>query len=378
MGRYISLPLETDPLEREPHDGNLDAWLIQTSARLAAELRAFAKDVPEEIFRYFGQEVLQVYPKLSTFASFVSTWTAIDTNGYLLPAGTLVGVKRPDGELAAFQVAMDYSITPGLSSVADVTLIAVDSGAESSGLSTDVDQIKVIDALPWVESVVGDAPTSGGTDGETTDEYMDRLVDEIRLMSPRPILPVDFSVLARRIEGVDRAYFLNLYDADTNTAGVEKAITIVVTDPDGEAVSSDTMNEVDALLQSMREVNMLIYVRAPQYQNVMIAYEVTALPEVDTVSLKIDIDVALEEYVSPKRWGEMQFGTEGGGYWRPVNVVRYLEVATVINNVVGVDYIDALTIDAGTVDVTLDPGAGVPVVLPRVVTPIVGVVNAAD
>jgi hypothetical protein len=196
-------------------------------------------------------------------------------------------------------------------------------------------------------------------------------------MSPRPILPPDFSVLARRVGGVDRAYFLNLYKADTNTAGVEKAITIVVTDVNGEAVSAATMDEVDALLQSMREINMLIYVRAPQYQNVTIVYTVTALPGVDIAALKIDIDNALKEYISPKHWGEMQFGTEIAGYWRPVNIVRYLEVATVINNVPGVDFVESLTLNGGTADVTLAPGAGVPVVLPRVVTPITGTVHVA-
>ena len=59
-----------------------------------------------------------------------------------------------------------------------------------------------------------------------------------------------------------------------------------------------------------------------------------------------------------------------------MNVVRYLEVATVINNVPGVDFIEILTLDAGTADVTLDPAGGIPVVLPRATT-ITGIVNEA-
>jgi len=392
LGRYISLPIEVNPddlLEEarsfiqasipgwEPAEGNLDDIILRSVTNLAAAQREMIRDVPEEIFRYFIQEILLVQPKLATYASFDATWTAFDSAGYTIPAGTIVGVRMPDGEYAAFQTAQEYAIPNGSTTVSDVYMVAVDAGSHASGLSTAAENVEVQDAIPWVISVVGDGVTSGGDDGETIDEYMDRAIDEVRLMSPRPILASDFATVARRVGGVDRAYYLNLYNADTNTAGVEKAVTVVVTDENGETLSSGVMDEVDALLQSLREVNMLIFVRGPQYQEVDIAYTVTALPEVDTVELKATIDAALEEEISPKRWGELQFGTEVAMEWRPVNIVRYLEVATVINNVPGVDYISALTLDGGTVDVVLAPGVGVPVVLPRVTTPIVGVVNEA-
>ena len=391
MARYISLPIEVNPNDLldeararlqalvpgwEPSDGNLDDILLRVVTALAATQREMIRDVPEEIFRYFIQEVLLVQPKLATYASFSATWTAIDDSGWIIPAGALVGVRRPDGELEPFRAAQEYSIPPGDTSIADVFMTAVDAGSQASGLATTADRIEVMDALAWVDTVVGDGITSGGEDGETTDEYMDRGVEEVRLMSPRPITDVDFAIVARRIGGVDRAYYLNLYKADTFEDDVDKAITIVVTDENGEALSAGVMNEVLALLQSLREINMLIYVRAPQYQDVAIAYEVTALPGVDVTELEATIDATIAEEISPKRWGELQFGTEEVGSWRPVNVVRYLEVATVINNVPGVDFIEVLTLDAGTTDVTLDPAGGIPVVLPRA-TPIVGIVNEA-
>lgn len=392
MARYISLPISVDPAEITqqayeylqslipgwvPADGNLDAWLLQTTARLAADLREIARDVPEEIFRYFGEEVLLVQPKLSSYASFESTWTAVDTDGYLIPAGTTIGVRLPTGDLAPFVVIQDYSIPAGLTTVTGVVAVADDPGSEASGLDTS--SVVLIDSLPWVSTIVGAAPTSGGADGETTDEYMDRLVDEIRLMSPRPIVPQDFAVMAQRVAGVERGYPVNLYDADTDTPDTEKAITVVVTDGDGEVVSGTAKDEVLDLLESQREVNMLIFVRDPQYQDIDVAYTVMAMPDVNPVDLEPFIDAALEDYISPKHWGEVVQGTERIGIFRPENVVRYFEVAYVINGVDGVDYIEALTIGLGggalgTADVTMDPGGGVPVVLPRI-GDITGTVN---
>lgn len=394
MARYISLPISVDPAEITqdaydylqslipgwiPADGNLDAWILQTVSRMAADLREFARDVPEEIFRYFGQEVLLIQPKLSSYATFSSTWTAVDNAGYLIPAGSTVGVRLPTGDLAAFTVIQDYTIPEGDTALPGVVAVADDAGAMANGLDTSGANVVLVDSLPWVSTIVGDGPTSGGSDGETTDDYMDRLVDEIRLMAPRPIVPQDFAVMAQRVAGIERGYPVNLYKADTNTSGVEKAITIVVTDENGEVVSSTAKVEALDLLQSQREVNMLIYIRDPQYQSIDVAYTVMAMPDVDPADLESAIDDALGDYISPKQWGEVIQGTERLGIFRPVNVVRYLEVASVINAVDGVDYIQSLQIalhsgSLGTSDVTLNPGSGVPVVLPRLGT-VAGTVN---
>lgn len=388
MGRYISLPVETDPdvlvqdayakLQElvpgwEPNEGNLDTWLLQTGAWLASALGDIAKDVPEEIFRYFGEEILQVQPKVASYATFLATWTALDTNGYIIPAGTIVGVRAPTGDLMPFAVAAQATITAGATTATGVVMTATNPGADSSGLVTTGSAVTLIDALPWVSSVVGTTPTAGGADGETTDEYMDRLVDEFQLLSPRPILAQDYGPIVRHIEGIDRAYVLNLYKADTNTSGVEKAVTVAVTDENGNAVSSTLKGQAYDLLTSMREINMLIYVVDPQYQNIAIVYNVNSVPNVDIAALKTDIDAALTDAISPKNWGKVEVGTDILPYWRPDPKVRYLDVAQIILNVNGTDYINSLTLNGSAADVTLNPGSSVPIVLPRA-TPITGTV----
>lgn len=392
MGRYIKAPISVDQdvllaqaYQRmrdtipgwEPSAGNLDVLLINAGVQLAGDLREIATDVPEEIFRYFGEQILLIAPKLSTYSSFDATVTASDTNGYDVPIGTTLGVRKPDGDLAGFQVVDTYSIPPGSLSVV-VTALAIEPGSSSNALSTS--EVVLQDTLPWVDTVVGLAPSSGGIEGETVDEYMDRLVDEVRLMAPRPIVSDDFGILVQRVDGIGRGYPLNLYRADTNTPNVEKAITVVVTDEDGEAVSSGVKLDALDLLQRNREVNFLVYVSDPQYQLIKVSYTVTAIPGYDIALLEAVIDSTLDDYLSPKFWGEVRQGTERFNIFRVNNMVRYLEVAQVINGVDGVDYITTLQIakEAGllsTVDVDITPASGIPVCLPRLGT-LTGTVNA--
>jgi hypothetical protein len=392
LGRYIqaAISVDQDALRAqtyarmqelvpgwEPSPTNLDTLLLNLASMLAGDLRVIASDVPEAVFRYFGEEILLVAPKASTASSFTGTVTAVDDLGYVLPAATVFGVRKPDGDYAAFETTDDVTIAAGDTTGA-FTAVAVEEGSESNALSTS--DVIVQDAVPWIVSVVGDSPTSGGSDGETTDEYMDRLVDVIRIMAPRPIVPDDFGTLVQQIDGIGRGYPLNLYRADTNTTDVERAITVVVTDEDGEAVSSGLKAEALDLLERNREVNFLVYVADPQYQQIKVSYTVMAVEGFDTTILKTSIDEAINSYLSPKTWGAVLNGTEFLNIFRVVNIVRYFEVAQVIGSVPGVDYVETLQIakesgTLGTADVDITPASGIPVVLPRLGT-LTGTVDA--
>lgn len=346
----------------QPSDGALDTIILQVVARMSADLREFMSDMPDTIFNYFGQTVMEVVPETGSQAFFLATFTTIDTLGYVIPAGTEVGVRMPDGTLASFQVVADTTITAGTNTVTGVTMTSLDVGAKFNGLLTA--DLLMVDPLTYISDVVGDAATRGGSDAETDDEYLNRLVQELRLMSPRPILVDDFTVLARRVDGVGRAYAINLYDAVSGLTGVEKTITLYITDDNGEVVSSTVKTNVLNYLQALREVNFVIYVRDPAYQNVTVAATVTAIVGYDPADVDARVSAAVDTWLSPLTWGLLPTGDAASGLWRPNQIVRYLDVASVIKNVEGVDYINSLTLNGGTSDVTLVTG-GIKVTLPR-------------
>src|SRR4051794_39073024 len=92
VGDYIYDPLDagSDPdfLQQEafdyiqsqwpewvPNEGNLETWVIAVCARMVAEARDVATDVPRAIFRYYGRSVLGILPIDPTHASVDATIT---------------------------------------------------------------------------------------------------------------------------------------------------------------------------------------------------------------------------------------------------------------------------------------------------------------
>jgi hypothetical protein len=254
MPEYIDVPIETDPevLAEEafeylqsqfpgwaPADANLETILVEAISSMASEVRDVASLVPTSIFRYFGS-LVDVPPNEATFATGKSTWTAINTLGYTIEAGTQVGFRKSGDELIVFEVAADVSIPPGssITAVGEVELRAIEPGADASGLGALGADLELVDALDWVSLVELSEATTGGEDAEEDLDYLDRLSGRLRLMAPRLILPLDYSLEARETIGVWRAIALDGYRADHNMATVNQSN--VETDTTGFQVDTNS------------------------------------------------------------------------------------------------------------------------------------------
>ena len=373
MSSYIPVPVETeavdlagdsfDYLEAKvdgwtPSPGNLEAWLIESQAQIAAELRALVALVPDSIFAYFGSSILGLPPYPAVQASAVTTWTAVDAAGYTIEAGTVIAVTPPASQTGyAFALESDFTIPAGQTIGYAKVCRALEAGAAASGLTGDV---VVIDPLSFIDSVTLDAPTSGGQDAETSDAYLARLSALLTLLTPRPILPQDFAVLAQRtIPAVARAVAIDLYNPGPPVdANCPRCVTVAVVDVDGNALDAGTKAQVDALLQAEREVNFLVFVVDPSYTQIAVTFDVKSYPSFDPIDVRDRVIAALTSYFSPARWGVPPYGDQSARSWINQTSVRYLEVAEQINRVDGVHFINTLTIGVqggsmGTVDVAL-------------------------
>jgi hypothetical protein len=330
---------------------------------MVADARDVASAVPKSIFRYYGNSIIGIAPIADIQASASSTWTAINTNGYTIPAGTQVGVRAAGDELIAFQVAFDVVIPPGsvTTTVGQVQLLAVLPGDQANGFTGAAE---LIDPIDWIASINIPGLTGGGVTAETDDSYLNRLAAQLQLLSPRPILPQDFATMARSIPGVARALAVDGYNPDTATYNNERYVTVAVVDAAGEPVSGVVKGQVDALLQSEREINFIVRVIDPTYTFINVSVAFVLVPGQDATVIQNNVIAALQSYLSPASWGGSQ-GDEGSSVWSSQPNVRYLELATVVNNVFGVDYITSLTFAAngttlGTSDVSLGGVAGLP------------------
>lgn len=357
MPDYISFPIESNPdtLQQdaydfiqskfpswEPSEGNFEAFLIAAVSQMVSDLMELATDVPTSIFRYFGAYVIGVPPVGETAAAVDSTWTMVDNAGYTITAGTLVAIPDDNGELHAFEVLNDVTINPSSTATAAgaVALQSVETGAVVSGLGGIGVNVPLLDPLAYVSSVVLTGVTTGGKDAETDEDYLNRLSEYLTLLAPRPILPADFALMAKSIAGVHRAAALDGFNGSTYNN--EKTVAIAAVDEAGEAVPSGTKTAIGTYLESLREDNFVVYMMDPTYTTVDVQATVVKLAGTDETEVDNAVTDAITAYLSPANWGTGGEGASDTRGWSPSKDVRYLELATLINNVSGVDYITSL------------------------------------
>lgn len=376
MTHVITIPIETDPdaLAQEAFDnlaisipgwtppaGGLATFIIEESARMAAEARDVASDVPIAIFRWYGASVMGIPPIDAIHATVTSTWTLTDTLGHTIRAGTQVLIPKGD-EQVAFVTVSDVTVAAGASATAAgaVQLVAVDAGAGANGLSGTPE---LYDALTFVQSIALVGSTSGGVDAESDDAYLDRLAAELQLMAPRPILPRDFEVFARRIAGVERALAIDGLAADGVTYNQERTVAVVLVDAAGEPVTAAVKTAVDADLQARREVSFVVHVLDPTYTTVKVSFTARCHTSWDPTDVQARAVTAVQDYLSPAKWGLPTTGDQR--LWVNATKVRRLELAALLDRVEGLDYVETLTLAAGAgaldvLDVTLAGAAPLP------------------
>lgn len=366
---YIELPVTTDAATLQdqaiaaiqallpgyvPYEGQLDVILLEELAEMVAEAATVFAQVPTAILQNFGTSVVNIPPESGTPAGATVTFTTVDDQGYTVPAGFLVGYQTSGNSVVPFQTVAPLTIEAGNTS-GDVEIQATVAGAFANGIPASTPLVAT-QTVSWLLSIQAATTTSGGADPETLTAYLNRLSTELQLLTPRPIVPSDFAVLAQQIAGVYRSYAVDLY------AG-ERSCAVCPIDIDGNAVDSTEQAAVLAYLQSLREVNFVVEVISPTYTDVYVTYVVQALPGVSTTDLESTINAALVDMLSPAAWA-------GGGETPPVwrigeNIVHYNSVVTTIGSQTGVDYVVSCFIGTtaaptGTADVTLAGSAPLP------------------
>lgn len=362
MPEYIQSPItptDVDQLEQDaydylqtrwpnwtPADGNIEAWLVAALARIVAEARDVASDVPASILRYFGSSVLGIAPIDSVAATVSTDWVMIDNAGYTVDAGTLVAIPDADGNVIGFEVVSTFVVAPASTTQNNVILRAIQEGAFTSGLGTAAQVLDLIDPLDFVASVTLDAASSGGQDAELDEDYLNRLSARLTLLAPRPILPRDFELLAIDVaaqNGEDvRAVALDGWDAVLATGGHERTITVVlVNDDTGLDAATLTKSAVDDYLTAQREVNFVVYVDDPDRTVIDVTFAAKCYTDAIPATVEAAAEAAVATFLSPIDWGQPAVEERK---WVNKTVVRLFEVAAALEAVAGLDYVTTLTL----------------------------------
>jgi hypothetical protein len=341
--------------EYEPAEGNLDVWIIRALSVRISELNETAIDVADEIFVTYGQ-LRGVFRFEAAEAVAESTWTMIDDAGYTIAEGTEVTIARSGNDLVGFQVVEDVVIPQG-ETTGTVSLIAIEPGADANSLSGAAE---LVDALIFVDSIAIVGSTEGGVDDEPLDEYLERLRRRLEISTETPILPRDFELIALTFHPfVGRAVSRDGYDPEEETDENERMIALAVTDDEGEPLTEGEREQVQTTLENLREVNFVVHVIDADYTEINVEFDFEPFSGFDKTDVRNSVEEELTRYFSPARWGLPEFNA---GDYAPtdsfLSTVRYLEVASAIDRVPGVDYVTTLNIAAdgdtlGTADIEL-------------------------
>lgn len=364
---YITYPLEQDSEAMaeaafqyisdrvagwDQADGNLETILIEALSQQAADLAEVAATVPESVFKYFGESLLGLPQKEAVPASAHATWTMIDAAGYTVPAGTAV-----DQDGVGFETVNEFTVQASSTSELLVVMQAVEEGAAGNGLVGDATPL---DPLDFVAAVELTSVSSGGVEGESDEAYLDRLAELLQTLSPRPILPRDFALIAQSVAGVYRATAIDLLDPVTPDTNSLRSVTVAVVAEDGQPVGVGTKAAVDDLLQASREISFQVFVIDPTYTSINVDVGFTVVSGFGLADVAAAVADAVERYLSPSSWGLLQESLDVS--WTNEKVVRYLEVASAVNAVAGVDYVEYLHLNGNVYgdDVALSGYAPLP------------------
>lgn len=337
----------------EPSDGNLEVWQIMALARIVSTATQVAGTVPLEIFKYFGQSVVGLQPIGALYATTTSTWTMTDDAGYTIPAGTNVGFQISGDVTIPFATVDDVIVPPGslTTDPGGVIIQALDAGIAQNGLGPD--GLVLIDALSFVDSITAVSATTGGLDGETDYQYASRLIDELQLAAPTPILGKDFGVMARNVPSVFRAVGIDNYNPADGTTDNERMVAVAAIDEQGTAASADVKTAIAAYLEGLRETNFIVNVFDPTYTVIDVVFTFVPYPGYDPDSVKQAAVNAIAALLNPATWG-VDPGDDIGSSWTNTTILRYNSVVGALLAVDGLRWVDSLTLNGASADVALN------------------------
>lgn len=335
----------------EPHEGAVDVALAEEIGRETAATNARAVEVIELAVAGFGETAFGITARQGERATMTAQLTVTEV-GAVVPAGLVVVGVNPAGVEVAFEtleavVAADPEVA--------VQVQAVDVGAAYNGVAAG--PLVVATATATVISAETAAGSSGGLDAETLTDYLTRLVDYLSVLRPGGVRAADLVVLARTVAGVHRAVAADLYDPAAPGTPAERTVTVFPVDVAGAPVTVQVAADLTAVLEAAREVNFVVHVEDPTYTQITVVFDVVATIGADTSLVHDNVVAALTEHLDPATWGTTPGDPRA---WVETTTVRYLELVTIAGSVPGVDFVDSLTLNAGTVDVVMDGPAALP------------------
>lgn len=345
---FVQLPLTTDEQtladdaiealraawpDWEPNEGDIEVVHIEALAAMFANAAQLASQMPEAALIAYGTKLLGIPYGTGMPAATTCTFTVEDALGYTIPASSQLAI---DGY--AFNVTNDVIFAQN----GDTSQSALVTAAENSSAYNALVGANVVGvSLPaYVIDIAVDAPTVGGVDPQSDDDYAGDLSTELQLTSRAIITLPDFERAAQALVGIERAY------AETDGA---RNVTVTLLGDGGTVVPDDLKDQLAAIYQANRLVNVTVGLADPTFTEIDVTWEVVSYLNYDADDLTARINATLADALSPAQYGSEPAGDISGGPpdWTNDPTIRAMKLVQIVGDVQGVDYVEALSINAG-------------------------------
>lgn len=355
----------------EPSEGALDTAILAEIGRETALTNARTIEAAQAAFAGFGVTAVGL-PIITAARATIPVTLTVTAAGVVVPAGLQVLGINDNSDPVAFQL---LTAVTAASTTVLVSMTALEPGVAGNDVPTG--PLLVTTASPVVVSAVATGISTGGVDAESADDYTGRLSDYMATLGPQAVRADDVVQVARSAGGVQRALAIDLYDATTGQSNVERTVSVFPVDATGGTISSDARTRLQAALEAVREVNFIFRVADPTYTALAINFTAVARKGYDAPTVQAACIQALTDYLSPRAWGASDLATPVD--WTARNIVRRDDLVGALYAAVdGLGYLQTLTINGGTANVTLPGVAALPksTTAPSTPTTITGTVSA--
>lgn len=341
----------------------LDA-LAEPAAEQAQALELDLIDAFKGIGSLHGVNPIPAVPAIATGTFTLSS--AAPVGGYTIPAGSLVGIRDPNFDLQGFRLTSELTVLSG-ATTASGTLEATTPGVEANNLSGTA----VLIDVPAAVLSVTLGTSGGGEEEEEEAAYLDRLTEDLELLSIAAIRAADAAGVARKTAGVGRATGVDLLKPAAGDGGegseetnVERCVTVAVTNEEGQPTTSGVRSTVLAELLERATANMRYFVISPHYEPIDVTATVFAWPGQEAAQVKAEVAAALKRMLSP---ATAQTGPSGNpARWANDPVLRAGEFFAAISGAAGVRWASGITFGKhggalSAADYTMSAASKVPV-----------------
>lgn len=324
--------LQTDLPDWSAREGNTEMLVLEAVGLEVSELIFAINRLPAGIV----QALLLLYgiqPSIGSLPTATVTFTANDTAGHDVPAGTRVRLNF------SYTLASPiiFSTTAAASVPAGATTITVPVIGDSftdAGNSTAVGTVlDILDTLTSFDSAALATIPLGGANPEDSTAYLNRGMARFQRLSDALVLPSHFTAAALEDPDVSRAFTIDNWDTVGIPGAVGGHVTVAVYGQNG-LLDGPTKAALAAAMNARSVSNLVVHVIDPTITVVNLTALVVALPGYDPTSAAAAATAAATTWLSSQTWG-----------WDAV--VRRNAAFGILSAAPGVSYVDNISVPSG-------------------------------